>query len=139
MFKVERIHSLAKLPVRSSPLAAGLDLFSVEERILQPLERVLVKTGLKVACPLGSYLRIAPRSGLAWNKGIDVLAGVVDADYRGEVGVILVNLSSRVQRIDVGDRIAQGILERIEMLSPIEVLSLDETERGDGQLGSTGV
>ena len=101
--------------------------------------RGVVKTDLCIACPAGTYARIAPRSGLAVKKGIDVGAGVVDADYRGNVGVVLFNLGTDDFVVDVGDRIAQLILEKVNMAPVVEVEELTETERGAGGFGSTGV
>ena len=101
--------------------------------------RGVVKTDLSIACPAGTYARIAPRSGLAVKKGIDVGAGVVDADYRGNVGVVLFNLGTEDFVVDVGDRIAQLILEKVNMAPVVEVEELTETERGAGGFGSTGV
>ena len=99
----------------------------------------MVKTDLSVACPEGTYARIAPRSGLAKKKGIDVGAGVIDADYRGPVGVILFNFGEDDFEIKRGDRIAQMILEQVSMVPAIQVESLDDTERGAAGFGSTGV
>jgi len=103
--------------------------------------RVLVKTDLQVAVPENCYGRVAPRSGLAYKKGIDVGAGVVDADYRGNVGVLLFNLdfmNNQVFQVKKGDRIAQLVLEKIEMLELEECECLDGTMRGAGGFGSTG-
>ena len=106
---------------------------------IPPGGRAVVATDLSIACPAGTYGRIAPRSGLAVKKGIDVGAGVVDADYRGPVGVVLFNLGSEEFQVNEGDRIAQLVLEQI-IMSPIEVVDkLDETVRGSGGFGSTGV
>ena len=99
----------------------------------------MVKTDLSIACPPGTYARIAPRSGLAVKKGIDCGAGVVDADYRGNVGVVLFNFGTEDFVVEVGDRIAQLILEKINMAPVVEVEELTETERGAGGFGSTGV
>merc|ERR1712127_568412 len=99
----------------------------------------IVKTDLSIACPIGTYARIAPRSGLAVKKFIDVGAGVVDADYRGPVGVVLFNFGEDDFHVKVGDRVAQLILERISMAETKEVSDLDETQRGEGGFGSTGV
>lgn len=136
--KVELIHDKAVMPTRATPNSAGFDLSTIEGRTLAPGERALLRTGLKIELPQGTYLRIAPRSGLALKYGIDVLAGVVDADYRGEVGVLLINLGTLSFSCYPGDRIAQGIIERC---SPafITTGAPDETIRGAGGFGSTGV
>ena len=108
---------------------------------LKPLERTIIKTGLFIALPVGFEAQVRPRSGLAAKKGITVLnsPGTVDADYRGEIGVILVNLSNDVFVINDGERIAQLIIAKHERVSWQEVEILSETERGAGGFGSTGV
>ena len=123
--------------------AAGMDLrANIEEGItLKPLERAIVKTGLFIALPPGFEAQVRPRSGLAAKKGITVLnsPGTVDADYRGEIGVILVNLSKDDFIINDGERIAQLIIAKHERVTWEEVHLLDETTRGTGGFGSTGV
>jgi len=123
--------------------AAGMDLrANIEEAItLKPLERAIVKTGLFIALPVGFEAQVRPRSGLAAKKGITVLnsPGTVDADYRGEIGVILVNLSNDDFVINDGERIAQLIIAKHERVNWQEVTVLSETERGSGGFGSTGV
>ena len=123
--------------------AAGMDLrANIEESItLKPLERTIVKTGLFIALPIGFEAQVRPRSGLAAKNGITVLnaPGTVDADYRGEIGVILVNLSNDDFVINDGERIAQLIIAKHERISWQEVDVLSETERGSGGFGSTGV
>lgn len=123
--------------------AAGMDLrANIEEVItLKPLERAIVKTGLFIALPVGFEAQVRPRSGLAAKKGITVLnsPGTVDADYRGEIGVILVNLSNVEFVINDGERIAQLIIAKHERVNWSEVTILSETERGAGGFGSTGV
>jgi dUTP pyrophosphatase len=123
--------------------AAGMDLrANIEEPItLKPLERAIVKTGLFIALPVGFEAQVRPRSGLAAKKGITVLnsPGTVDADYRGEIGVILVNLSNAAFIINDGERIAQLIISKHERVQWKEVEVLSETERGAGGFGSTGV
>lgn len=123
--------------------AAGMDLrANIEERItLKPLERAIVKTGLFIALPIGFEAQVRPRSGLAAKKGITVLnaPGTVDADYRGEIGVILVNLSNTEFVVKDGERIAQLIIAKHERVHWREVETLSETERGAGGFGSTGI
>jgi dUTP pyrophosphatase len=123
--------------------AAGMDLrANIEEPItLKPLERAIVKTGLFIALPVGFEAQVRPRSGLAAKKGITVLnsPGTVDADYRGEIGVILVNLSNAAFVINDGERIAQLIIAKHERVQWKEVEVLSETDRGVGGFGSTGV
>lgn len=123
--------------------SAGMDLrANLNESIsLNPLERAIVKTGLFIALPIGFEAQVRPRSGLAAKKGITVLnsPGTVDADYRGEIGVILVNLSNEVFVINDGERIAQLVIAKHERVDWQEVEVLNETERGTGGFGSTGV
>ncbi|MBQ8450706.1 MAG: dUTP diphosphatase [Bacteroidaceae bacterium] len=142
--KVEIINrSKHALPAYATDLSAGMDLrANLEEPIvLNPLERTLVPTGLFMALPAGYEAQVRPRSGLAIKKGITVLnsPGTIDADYRGEVCVILVNLSSEPFTIADGERIAQMVIARHEQIEwqPVEVLG--ETERGAGGFGHTGV
>ena len=123
--------------------AAGMDLrANIEKKItLKPLERAIVKTGLFIALPVGFEAQVRPRSGLAAKKGITVLnsPGTVDADYRGEIGVILVNLSNDDFIINDGERIAQLIIAKHERVNWVEVTVLNETARGAGGFGSTGM
>ena len=123
--------------------AAGMDLrANIESSIvLQPLERAVVKTGLFIALPVGFEAQVRPRSGLAAKKGISVLnsPGTVDADYRGEIGVILVNLSTKEFTVNDGERIAQLVVAKHERVNWKEVTILSKTERGAGGFGSTGV
>lgn len=131
------------LPNYETIASAGMDLRAnlTEPIILQPLERALVKTGLFIELPIGYEAQVRPRSGLAFKKGITVLnsPGTVDADYRGEIGVILVNLSNEAFEIQNGERIAQLIIAKHERAEWIEVEELTETSRGAGGFGSTGV
>jgi dUTP pyrophosphatase len=131
------------LPKYQTELSAGMDLYAnIDEPItLKPLERTLVKTGLFISLPKGYEAQMRPRSGLAFKNGITVLntPGTIDADYRGEIGVILVNLSSQDFTINDGDRIAQLVIAKYETAIWEEVENLDETERGEGGFGSSGV
>ena len=131
------------LPKYQTELSAGMDLYAnIDEPItLKPLERTLVKTGLFISLPKGYEAQIRPRSGLAFKNGITVLntPGTIDADYRGEIGVILVNLSSQDFTINDGDRIAQMVIAKHETATWEEVENLDETNRGEGGFGSSGV
>jgi dUTP pyrophosphatase len=130
-------------PSYETILSAGMDLrANINESLrLKPLERVIVKTGLFIALPAGLEAQVRPRSGLAAKRGITVLnsPGTVDADYRGEIGVILVNLSNEDFLIKDGERIAQLIIAKHEQITWKEVSILDKTERGEGGFGSTGV
>lgn len=130
------------LPQYESLGAAGLDLkANITEKItLKPLERVLVKTGLFLEIPLGFEAQVRPRSGLAFKNGITVLnsPGTIDADYRGEIGVILVNLSNDSFVIENGERIAQLVFSKVEQAIWLETENLSVTNRGAGGFGSTG-
>ena len=130
------------LPQYATALSAGLDLrANLEEDItLQPMERRLVPTGLSIALPEGYEAQVRPRSGLALKHGITLLntPGPIDADYRGEIGVIMVNLSDTPFNIADGDRIAQLVIARYEQAEWEAVEALDSTERGDGGFGHTG-
>ena len=131
------------LPSYETLASAGMDLrANISESItLKPLERAIVKTGLYIALPTGSEAQVRPRSGLAAKKGITVLnaPGTIDADYRGEIGVILVNLSNESFEINNGDRIAQMVIAKHERAVWQEVEDLSTTVRGAGGFGSTGV
>lgn len=130
------------LPNYETIASAGMDLrANIEESItLKPLERTIVKTGLFIELPIGFEAQVRPRSGLAAKKGISVLnaPGTVDADYRGEIGVILVNLSNEDFTIKNGERVAQLVIAKHERAEWIEVEELSETSRGAGGFGSTG-
>lgn len=165
VIKLKKLSGDAVLPTRATANDAGYDLYATEDYVLQPLERKLFKTNIAIAIPKGYYGRIAPRSGLAYKNGIDVLAGVIDSSYRNDVGVILINLNAPelkqmelnltpmekvMQKVNEkkivpkeftikkGDRIAQIIIEKCHAAEWQEVESLDETERGQGGFGSTG-
>ena len=131
-----------KLPKYETLLSAGMDLraYLKEPIVLKPLQRKLVKTGLFVSLQPGYEAQVRPRSGLALKKGISVLnsPGTIDADYRGEIGVILVNLSDSDFKIDSGDRIAQMVVAKHETVSWKSVDKLDDSLRGDKGFGSTG-
>lgn len=131
------------LPQYATPQSAGMDLrANLEEPItLKPLERRLIPTGLHIALPADYEAQVRPRSGLALKKGITVLnsPGTIDADYRGEIGVLLINLSQDDFVVNDGERVAQMIIARHEQGEFVEVEVLDETERGEGGYGHTGV
>jgi dUTP pyrophosphatase len=130
------------LPNYETIASAGMDLRAniAESITLKPLERTIVKTGLFIELPIGYEAQVRPRSGLAAKKGISVLnaPGTVDADYRGEIGVILVNLSNEDFTIENGERVAQLVIAKHERAEWIEVDTLSETSRGAGGFGSTG-
>lgn len=141
--KVLKLRPTAQLPTRGTPRAAGLDLYAdLPEAIVIPAQggRALVGTGLSIALPEGHEGQVRPRSGLALKHGVTVLntPGTVDEDYRGEVSVLLVNFGAEPFTVSSGMRIAQLVVARYEPVVPIEVASLDATERGAGGYGSTG-
>ena len=131
------------LPAYATEQSAGMDLRAnlSEPIVLKPMERRLIPTGLHIALPVGYEAQVRPRSGLALKKGITVLntPGTIDADYRGEICVILANLSTEPFVINDGERIAQMVIARHEQAELVEVETLDETERGAGGYGHTGV
>ena len=132
-----------ELPHYSTPASAGMDLrANIEAPIrLKPLERAVIKTGIFIQLPVGYEAQVRPRSGLAFKKGVTVLnsPGTIDADYRGEVGVILVNLSSKEFIVEDGERIAQMVVTKHKQVDWQQVETLEESERGVGGFGSTGV
>src|SRR5919107_1597715 len=134
----KRLHPEARLPTRGSASAAGLDLYAVERLTLEPGARAAVRTGVAVAIPQGFYGRVAPRSGLAVRHGVDVLAGVIDSDYRGEILCALVNHGREPFQIEPGARVAQLVVEAIASPEPAWAEDLEETARGAGGFGSTG-
>ncbi|XP_029808301.1 deoxyuridine 5'-triphosphate nucleotidohydrolase, mitochondrial isoform X1 [Suricata suricatta] len=133
-----RLSEHATAPTKGSARAAGYDLYSAYDYTVPPMEKALVKTDIQIALPSGCYGRVAPRSGLASKHFIDVGAGVIDEDYRGNVGVVLFNFGKEKFEVKKGDRIAQLICERIFYPEIEEVQVLDDTERGSGGFGSTG-
>ena len=131
------------LPHYSTPAAAGMDLRAniLKSISLKPLARTIIKTGIFMELPIGYEAQVRPRSGLAFKKGVTVLnsPGTIDADYRGEVGVILVNLSSEEFIIEDGERIAQMVIAKHEKAEWLDVETLEKSERGAGGFGSTGL
>merc|ERR1711915_576298 len=139
VLEVAKLSENATIPTRGSATAAGYDLYSAEDCVIPARGKGLVKTDIQIKVPHGTYGRIAPRSGLAWKNHIDIGAGVVDEDYRGNVGVVMFNHGDNEFVVKKGDRIAQLVCERIAYPELEELQSLDETERGEGGFGSTGV
>ncbi|KAL7405598.1 hypothetical protein ABVT39_003798 [Epinephelus coioides] len=138
VLKFAKLSEHATTPTRGSTKAAGYDLYSAYDYTIGPMDKAVVKTDIQIAVPHGCYGRVAPRSGLAAKHFIDVGAGVVDEDYRGNVGVVLFNFSKETFDVKKGDRVAQLVCERICYPELEEQKTLDETERGDGGFGSTG-
>jgi dUTP pyrophosphatase len=134
-----KLHPDAKLPARATPLSAGLDLCAIDDVELGPARRAACRTGLSIEIPKGCYGRIAPRSGLATTFGIDVLAGVIDSDYRGEIICVLINHGDSPATFKPGDRIAQLIIECISLPSAEWADALASTDRSSDGFGSSGV
>ncbi len=132
-----RVTDEATLPVRAHPNDAGLDLFCFEDAILSPGQGKLIRTGIAVALPEGHVGLVADRSSMA-KKGLKTAGGVIDAGYRGEIQVVLWNISREEMRISRGERIAQLLILPIATPAVVEVKALDETKRGSGGFGSTG-
>ena len=138
LLNFKRLDPRATLPTRGSRAAAGLDLYSIEAVSLEPGQRAIARTGLAVAIPEGFYGRLAPRSGLATKKGLDVLAGVIDADYRGEVVCLLHNTGEERIELAENSKICQLIIEKVITPRAVWAEELGDTERGRGGFGSTG-
>jgi dUTP pyrophosphatase len=138
VLEFKKLDARATLPTRGSRAAAGLDLHCIDEINIAPRQRFLAKTGLAVAIPEGYYGRIAPRSGLAVKQGLDVLAGVIDSDYRGEIGCLLYNTSDETIHLPAQSKICQLIIEKIELPTAVWSDDLTDTSRGSGGFGSTG-
>jgi dUTP pyrophosphatase len=136
--RFKKLDPRAVLPQRGSALAAGLDVCGIEELEIAPRQRTRARTGLAVAIPPGFYGRVAPRSGLAAKNGLDVLAGVIDSDYRGELVCVLYNTGDETIRLPAGSKICQLIIEQIITPEAVWATDLDETARGAGGFGSTG-
>ncbi|KAF4537132.1 Deoxyuridine 5-triphosphate nucleotidohydrolase [Lasiodiplodia theobromae] len=136
--QVQLLSENAKAPTKGSAFAAGHDLYSSADTVIPARKWALVPTDIKISVPAGTYGRVAPRSGLAFKHGIDTLAGVIDADYRGPVGVLLANLSDVDFEVKKHDRIAQLVIEKCVMADVAVVEKLEDTVRGAGGFGSTG-
>lgn len=140
MFYVQKLIPTATIPTRGSASAAGLDLAVAVGISIPAQAQVLISTGLAMVIPEGYYGRIAPRSGFSYKNKCFVNAGVIDSDYRGELKILMYNASEKEVIVNVGDKVAQLILERISMVNPVEVADVNvisETERGAGGFGST--
>ncbi|KAG9489323.1 deoxyuridine 5'-triphosphate nucleotidohydrolase, mitochondrial isoform X2 [Eleutherodactylus coqui] len=138
VLRFAKLSEHACTPTRGSCRAAGYDLYSAYDYTIDPQDKAIVKTDIQISVPSGCYGRVAPRSGLAAKHFIDVGAGVIDEDYRGNVGVVLFNFGKEPFAVKKGDRIAQLICEQIVYPELEEVKVLDDTERGAGGFGSTG-
>jgi dUTP pyrophosphatase len=141
LLKVHRIHEDAILPKYAKPGDAGLDLFSVEEVVIEPSATKLIRTGIRIELPKNTEAQVRPRSGLALKNSITVLntPGTIDEGYRGEVGIILINHGKDSFKVEKGMRIAQMVVKPVWTVDVIETNELSETERGEGGFGSSGV
>ncbi|KXJ95963.1 deoxyuridine 5'-triphosphate nucleotidohydrolase [Microdochium bolleyi] len=135
---IKKLSETAKLPTRGSAFAAGYDIYASKATTIPARGKALVDTDIAIAVPAGTYGRIAPRSGLASKHFIDTGAGVIDADYRGQVKVLLFNHNDTDFAVAEGDRVAQLVIERIYTPEVVEVAELEESVRGAGGFGSTG-
>ena len=136
---VKLLSNLAKIPTQGTHFSAGYDLYAAETITIPRLGRKLIKTNVSMAIPMNHYGRIAPRSGLAYKNGIDVLAGVIDSDYRGDIGVILYNTDNNLDfEVKIGDKIAQIIIEHCSTANFVKTENLPATKRGEGGYGHTG-
>ena len=135
---VKKLSAYSILPKRGSEYAAGLDLYSPVSGTINPMHRLLITLDISIELPKNTFGHILPRSGLALKSGIHVGAGVIDEDYRGNVGVLLFNLSDQPYTFFVGERIAQMIVKSYERVSVVESISLLESKRGNGGFGSSG-
>ena len=138
LLSFKRLDPNAVLPTRGSLHAAGLDVYALESLTIPPGQRVLARTGLAVAIPEGYYGRLAPRSGLATKQGLDTLAGVIDADYRGEILCLLYNAGAETIIAAAQSKICQLIIEKIITPEAVWTEDISDTERGSGGFGSTG-
>lgn len=138
-FSVKLLSEHGRLPTKGSPLSAGYDIYCAHATVVAAMDFGLVKTDISIRPPKGTYARIAPRSSLALKSGINIGAGVIDEDYTGPVGAIVFNNSRVDFKVERGDRVAQIILEKIAHAEVREVQCLQETERGSGGFGSTGI
>lgn len=136
---IKRLHGDAKIPSQAKKSDAGYDLHAIERYDLEPGEREMFRTGIAVAIPDGHVGYIKPRSGLAARNGLDVLGGVIDSGYRGEIGVILLNTdTTETIHVGKGDRIAQLVIQPVASATFLEVAELETSDRGQGGFGSTG-
>ena len=137
--KIKRLVQDAKLPQYANENDAGMDFFSNEEHLLKPGERKAVSTGISMAIPAGFVGLIRDKSGIAFKHGLKTMAGVVDSGYRGEVKIVIKNLSDKDYLIEKGNKIAQMLIQPIVQKELLEVTDLDDTQRGEGGFGSSGL
>ncbi len=136
---IKKLTSTAKLPSYAHPHDAGMDLYSAETIVLQPHERKLIPTGIAMSIPAGYVGLVWDKSGIATNHGLKTMAGVIDAGYRGEVKILVHNLSSTPYTVEAGSKIAQLLIQPVEQRKIVEVEELDNSSRGQKGFGSSGV
>ena len=139
LIRFQKILAEAIIPHYAHQGDAGMDIFSVEEDIIKAGERKNIRTGIKMELPEGFVGLVWDKSGLALKNGIKTMAGVIDAGYRGEIGIVLVNLSGQDYKIEKGQKIAQMLIQKVERAEIEDTQELSETKRGDGGFGSTGL
>ena len=139
LIRFQKILAEAIIPHYAHQGDAGMDIFSVEEDIIKAGERKNIRTGIKMELPEGFVGLVWDKSGLALKNGIKTMAGVIDAGYRGEIGIVLVNLSHQDYKIEKGQKIAQMLIQKVERAEIEDTQELSETKRGDGGFGSTGL
>ncbi len=139
LIKIKKLSENATLPRYAKPGDAGMDFYSNEETTILPNERKLISTGIVMAIPPGYVGLIWDKSGIATKYGIKTMAGVIDSGYRGEIKILIHNLSNQIHKIEKNTKIAQMLIQPIECRKVIEVEELDQTERGEGGFGSTGI
>lgn len=137
--KIKKLHEKAVLPQYTKENDAGMDFYASETMIIAPQQRVLVSTGIAMAIPTGYVGLVWDKSGIASKHGLKTMAGVIDAGYRGEVRILVHNLSSQSYTVEAGTKIAQMLIQPVEQREVVEVNELDETDRGEGGFGSTGI
>jgi len=140
VIRVAKLSDLAVIPTRGSDNSAGWDLYAAEECIIPAQGKAIIKTDIAISIPKGYYGRVAPRSGMAWKNHTDIGAGVIDSDYRGAIGVVMFNHSTKDIKVERDNRVAQLIVEKIntDMLVEVPFEELDQTARGTNGYGSTG-
>ncbi|MEF3692056.1 MAG: dUTP diphosphatase [Candidatus Moraniibacteriota bacterium] len=137
--KIKKINSEAKIPTYANKSDAGMDLYSVEDLNVEPGKILTCKTGIAMEIPFGYAGLVWDKSGVAFKGGIKTMGGVIDSGYRGEIKVILTNLSAKEYSVKKGDKVAQILIQKVENPDLEEVIDLDDTERGEGGFGSTGI
>lgn len=137
--QIKKINPEAKTPIYAIKNDAGMELYSVEDLIVEPGKILACGTGVAVAIPVGYVGLIWDKSGVAFNGGVKTMGGVIDSSYRGEIKIILTNLSDKNYVIKKGDKIAQMLIQKVEIPDIEEAEELDDTERGEGRFGSTGI